>query len=75
MGPCHRVTLVQEALAVRYSASTLTLRHLNCRIWDMGALTPERFLCSLMLLALSADAYLSAVRNAIVSGLSTPADD
>jgi hypothetical protein len=76
-----QVTLIQEALAIRYSSSipfadtTLILRDLNRRIWDMGAPTPEGFLCILMLLALSADDTLSAVRDAIVSGLSTSTSD
>jgi hypothetical protein len=76
-----QVTLIQEALSVRYSSptpfaeTTLILHNLNCRIWDMGAPTPEGFLCILMLLALSADEPLSDVCNAIVSGLSTATKD
>ncbi|KIJ99112.1 hypothetical protein K443DRAFT_181897, partial [Laccaria amethystina LaAM-08-1] len=80
-GPMSQVTLIQEALAVRYSSSTpfadttLVLRDLNRRIWDMGSPTSEGFLCILMLLALSADDSLSAVRDAIVSGLSGSTKD
>jgi len=76
-----QVTLIQEALSVRYSSSvpfadtTLILRNLNRRIWDMGAPTPEGFLCILMLLALSADESLFSVRDAIVSGLSSATSD
>ena len=70
-----QVALVQEALSVRYSSSTpfaettQLLRNLNRRIWDMGALTPDRFLYVLMLLGLSSDDSLSAVRDAIVFDL------
>jgi len=80
-GPMSQVTLIQEALIVCYSSSTpfaettLILRDLNRRIWDMGAPTPEGFLCILMLLALSADESLSAVHDAIVSGLSSSTQD
>jgi len=80
-GPMSQVTLIQEALSARYSSSTpfaettLILCNLNRRIWDMGAPNPEGFLCILMLLALSADESLSAIRDAIVSGLSTATKD
>ena len=80
-GPMTQVTLIQEALSVRYSSSvpfadtTLILHNLNRRIWDMGAPTPEGFLCILMLLALSADESLFSVRDAIVSGLSSATSD
>jgi len=80
-GPMSQVTLIQEALVVRYSSSVpfaetmLILRDLNRRIWDMGAPTSEGFLCILMLLALSADESLSAVHDAIVSGLSSSTTD
>lgn len=74
-GPMTQVALVQEVLSVRYSSSTpfaettQLLRNLNRRIWDMGALTPDRFLYVLMLLGLSSDDSLSAVRDAIVFDL------
>ena len=80
-GPMSQVNLIQEALSVRYSSSvifsetTLVLRDLNRRIWDMGAPTPKGFLCILMLVALSADESLSSVRDAIVSGLSSSHKD
>ena len=80
-GPMTQVTLIQEALLVRYSSSTpfadttLKLRDLNHCIWDMGTPTSEGFLCILMLLALSADDSLSAVCDAIVSGLSSSTED
>ena len=80
-GPMSQVTLIQEALSVHYSSSTpfaettLILRDLNRRIWDMGTPTSEGFLCILMLLALSADESLSAVCDAIVSGLSSSTSD
>ena len=80
-GPMSQITLIQEALALRYSSSTLfsatTLlyRDLNRRIWDMGAPTPEGFLCILMLLGLSSDPSLSAVRDSIISGLSSATPD
>ena len=76
-GPMTQVTLIQEALSVRYSSSvpfadtTLILRNLNHRIWDMGAPTPEGFLCILMLLAMSADDSLAPVRDSVVSGMSS----
>ena len=72
-----QVTLIQEALSVRYSSSvpfadtTLILRNLNHRIWDMGVPTPEGFLCILMLLAMSADDSLAPVRDSVVSGMSS----
>jgi len=80
-GPMSQVTLIQEALSVHYSSSTpfadttLILRDLNRRIWDMGAPNSEGFLCILMLLALSADESLSSVHDAIVSGLSSSTSD
>ncbi|KIK04352.1 hypothetical protein K443DRAFT_4660 [Laccaria amethystina LaAM-08-1] len=80
-GPMSQVTLIQEALSVHYSSSvpfantTLILRDLNRRIWDMGAPNSEGFLCILMLLALSADNSLSSVRDTIVSGLSSSTTD
>lgn len=80
-GPMTQVTLIQEALSIRYSSSvpfaetTLILRNLNRRIWDMGAPTSEGFLCILMLLALSADESLSPVRDSIVTGLSSATAD
>ena len=80
-GPMSQVTLIQEALSVRYSSSTpfanttLILRDLNWCIWDMGAPNSEGFLCILMLLALSANESLSSVRDAIVSGLSSSTSD
>jgi len=76
-GPMSQVTLIQEALSVRYSLSTpfanttLILRDLNWHIWDMGTPNSEGFLCILMLLALSADESLSSVHDAIVLGLSS----
>ena len=76
-----QVTLIQEALSIRYSLSTpfaetmLLLCDLNRHIWDMGAPTSEGFLCILMLLALSADDSLSVVHDAIVSGLSSSTSD
>ena len=80
-GPMSQITLIQEAFSTYYSSSTLfasttlVLRDLNRRIWDMGTPTPEGFLCILMLLALSADPSLSAVRDAIITGLSTSTAD
>jgi hypothetical protein len=80
-GPMTQVTLIQEALSVRYSSSvpfaetSLILQNLNRRIWDMGTPTSEGFLCILMLLALSADDSLSPVRDSIVTGLSSATVD
>ena len=80
-GPMSQVNLIQEALSVRYSSSvafsqtTLVLCDLNRRIWDMGAPTPEGFLCILMLVALSSDKSLSSVCDSIVSGLSSSQKD
>ena len=76
-GPMSQITLIQEALALCYYSSTLfsamalLYRDLNRWIWDMGAPTPEGFLCILMLLGLSSDPSLSAVRDSIISGLSS----
>lgn len=75
-GPISQVTLIQEALLVRYSLTTpfsdmtTKLRDLNRRIWDMGAPTAEKFLCILMLLALSPP-ELRGIRDSVANGLST----
>ena len=81
-GPMSQITLIiQEVFSTYYSSSTLfasttlVLQDLNRRIWDMGTPTPEGFLCILMLLALSTDPSLSAIRNAIITGLSTSTPD
>ena len=80
-GPMSQVTLIQEALAVQYSSSTLfasttlVLWDLNCCIWDMGTPTPKGFLCIFMLLSLSAAPSLLAVHDMIVTGLSTSTPD
>ncbi|RDB22793.1 hypothetical protein Hypma_010277 [Hypsizygus marmoreus] len=75
-GPISQVSLIQEALNVRYSTSTpfaettAHIRSLNKRIWDMGTPTVDSFLVILMLIALSPD-ELRNVRDSIINGISS----
>ncbi|KAF5352139.1 hypothetical protein D9758_009247 [Tetrapyrgos nigripes] len=68
-GPVKQVQLIQEALSIRYSPSenfatiSSKLTTLNDRIWEMGSLTPEAFLCILMINAMSNVPELRATRE------------
>ncbi|THU77324.1 hypothetical protein K435DRAFT_878009 [Dendrothele bispora CBS 962.96] len=58
-GPVKQVQLIQEALNVQYSSSekysttSSKLTTLNKRIWDMGSLSLELFLCIIMINSMS----------------------
>ncbi|KAF8237345.1 hypothetical protein L208DRAFT_1071835, partial [Tricholoma matsutake] len=75
-GPTLQVTMIQEAFAIRYSASTpfadmtTKLCDLNKRIWDMGAPMAESFLIILMLLTLVSPDLTNA-HNSVVNGISS----
>ncbi|THV06970.1 hypothetical protein K435DRAFT_789061 [Dendrothele bispora CBS 962.96] len=68
-GPVKQVQLIQEALNVRYSSSekysstSSKLTTLNKRIWDMGSLSSELFLCIIMINAMSNVPDLCATRE------------
>ncbi|THU94136.1 hypothetical protein K435DRAFT_839995 [Dendrothele bispora CBS 962.96] len=68
-GPVKQVQLIQEALNVRYSPSekysttSSKLTTLNKRIWDMGSLDSELFLCIIMINSMSNVPELRATRE------------
>ncbi|THU96382.1 hypothetical protein K435DRAFT_797357 [Dendrothele bispora CBS 962.96] len=68
-GPVKQVQLIQEALSVRYSSSekysttSSKLTTLNKRIWDMGSLSSELFLCIIMINLMSNVPELCATRE------------
>ncbi|THU81686.1 hypothetical protein K435DRAFT_808885 [Dendrothele bispora CBS 962.96] len=68
-GPVKQVQLIQEALGIRYSSSekysttSSKLTTLNKRIWDMGSLTSELFLCIVMINSMSNVPDLRATRE------------
>ncbi|THU78597.1 hypothetical protein K435DRAFT_811417 [Dendrothele bispora CBS 962.96] len=68
-GPVKQVQLIQEALNIRYSSSekysttSSKLTTLNKRIWDMGSLNSELFLCIIMINSMSNVPELRATRE------------
>ncbi|THU81492.1 hypothetical protein K435DRAFT_809041 [Dendrothele bispora CBS 962.96] len=76
-GPVKQVQLIQDALAIRYSASeklattSSKLTNLNKRIWAMGAPSPELFLCILMINSMSSYPELRYTRESVAQSLAT----
>ncbi|THU87200.1 hypothetical protein K435DRAFT_804496 [Dendrothele bispora CBS 962.96] len=68
-GPVKQVQLIQEALGIHYSSSekysstSSKLTTLNKRIWDMGSLSSELFLCIIMINSMSNVPELRATRE------------
>ncbi|THU77772.1 hypothetical protein K435DRAFT_877416 [Dendrothele bispora CBS 962.96] len=68
-GPIKQVQLIQEALNVgystseKYSTTSSKLTTLNKRIWDMGSLDSELFLCIMMINSMSNVPELCATRE------------